>query len=80
MRQQHEQRIARRVGDTEHLRGGDVLGGVPERRGRCQREEIDAEHGERRERREQIRGSFADRCRRNGHGVWGASDGTGGGP
>jgi hypothetical protein len=44
-----EQRIARRVRQTEHFRGGHVLARVPHCCGWCDGEEVEKKNGERRD-------------------------------
>ena len=75
VRQQHEQRVARRVGNAQHLGRGDVLRRVPERRRRRQREHVDHEDESERGQRPEVGRAF---LRGVGHGL-GVNDGTGGG-
>src|SRR6266540_3586973 len=54
MGDQHEQWVAGRMRDPEHVGGGDVFRGVPELRGRRQRQHVQREGAQRHEAREQI--------------------------
>jgi hypothetical protein len=59
MGQDHEEGIARRMRNAEDVGRRDVLGGVPERRGRREGRDVEAEHEETRERGEEVRGGVA---------------------
>jgi hypothetical protein len=72
MREQDEQWIPRRMRDAQYLGGGDVLGRVPELRGRRDRDEVDTEDGEEHDGRQAVGRAFAGPARdRRVGGGWG---------
>ena len=65
---QHEERIARRMRNTEDVRGRDILAGVPHGRRRGQRDEVQEKHDEAGESGGQVRRAVIKLGRAGTHG------------